>query len=154
MIYQNRASIIEDFHRGIELDDIYVDEKYKLSEIWKFVKLSYDRCCATPFIPPLLPVPDIIVNLTFRNYYEAGYKLLQEREGDKDKNEENYYLMAFVNYLSYDIIMKVCQSMFNDDMIDTVPIILNITCDKDGKMRSKNDIHNEIIESIKGRFEK
>ena len=149
MIYQNRASIIEDFHRGIELDDICVDEKYKFSEIWKFVKLSYDKCCDTPFTPPNLPVPNVIVNLTFQNYYDAGYKLLQEREGDKDKNEDNYHLMAFVNYLSYGIIKKVCQSMFNDDMIEAVPILLNITCDKDGKMRSKNDIHNEIIESIK-----
>ena len=154
MIDKNRTSIIEDFHRGIELDDISVDEKYKFGEIWKFVKLSYDRCCDTPFTPPLLPVPDVIVNLTFRNYYDAGYKLLQEREGEKDKNEDNYHLMAFVNYLSYDIIEKVLQSMFNDDMIEAVPTILNITCDKDGKMRSKNDIHNEIVDRMKKELSK
>lgn len=151
-IYKNRASIIEDFHRGIELNDICVDGDYKFSEIWKIFKYSYAGCCATPFTPPLLPVPNVIVNLTFRNYYDAGYKLLQEREGDKDKNEDNYYLMAFVNYLSYDIIEKVFQFMVNDGMIETAPIILNIYCDQDGKMRSKNDIHNEIVDRMKKEF--
>lgn len=149
MIDKNRTSIIEDFHRGIELDDISVDGNHKFSEIWGFVKWSYDKCCATPFTPPLIPVPNVIVNLAFQNYYDAGYKLLQEREGDKDKNEENYHLMAFVNYLSYDIIKKVIQFMINDGKIETAPNLLNITCDKDGKMRSKTDIHNEIIERVK-----
>ena len=148
-VYKNRTSIIEYFYHGIELDDICVDDNYKLSEIWKFVRYSYNRCCDTPFTPPLLPVPNVIVNLTFRNYYDAGYKLLQERERDKDKNESNYHLMAFVNYLSYDIIEKVIQFMINDGKIETAPIILNITCDKDGKMRSKDDIHNEIVDRMK-----
>ena len=152
MVYVNRASIIEDFHRGIKLDDICVDENHKLSEIWKSFKYSYARCCATPFTPPLLPVPDVIVNFTFRNYYDAGYKLLQEREGNKDKNEDNYYLMAFVNYLSYDIIEKVLQSMFDDGKIKHIPVILNIYCDQDGVMRSKTDIHNKIVGRIKKEF--
>ena len=153
-VYENRTSIIEDFHRGIKLDDISVDEKYKISEIWKSVKYSYARCCDTPFTPPLLPVPDVMVNLTFQNYYDAGYKLLQERERDKDKNEDNYHLMAFVNYLSYDIIKKVIQFMLNDGNIETAPIILNIYCDQDGKMRSKTDIHNEIVDRMKKEFSK
>ena len=148
-VYENRTSIIEDFHRNIDPNDIVIYGDYKLSEIWAFVKYSYDRCCDTPFTPPNLPVPNVIVNLAFQNYYDAGYKLLQEREGNKDKNEDNYHLMAFVNYLSYDIIKKVIQFMIDDGKIETAPILLNITCDKNGKMRSKNDIHNEIIESIK-----
>lgn len=148
-VYKNRTSIIEDFHRNIDLNDIVVDGDYKFSEIWGYIKWSYDKCCATPFTPPLLPVPNVIVNLTFQNYYDAGYKLLQEREGDKDKNEDSYHLMAFVNYLSYDIIKKVIQFMIDDGKIETAPILLNITCDKNGKMRSKNEIHNKIIESIK-----
>lgn len=152
VIYANRASIIEDFHRGIELDDICVDadgKNYKFGKILNSLKYSYARCCATPFTPPLLPVPDVIVNLTFRNYHDAGYKLLQEREGDKDKNEDNYHLMAFVNYLSYDIIKKVLQYMFDDGKIKYIPAILNIYCDQDGVMRSRTDIHNEIVDRMK-----
>lgn len=152
-VYKNRTSIIEDFHRNIDPNDISVGN-YKFGEIWKIVKYSYDRCCNTPFTPPNFPVPNVIVNLTFRNYYDAGYKLLQEREGDKDKNEDNYYLMAFVNYLSYDIIEQVIQYMINDGKIETAPILLNIGCDTGGKMRSKNEIHNGIIESIKRSFAK
>ena len=151
-VYKNRTSIIEDFHRNIDLNDIVVDDNYKFSEIWKFVKYLYARCYDTPFAPPNLPVPNVIVNLTFQNYYDAGYKLLQERERDKDKNEDNYHLMAFVNYLSYDIMEKVIQFMINDGKIETAPIILNIACDKDGKMRSKNDIHNEIVDRMKKEF--
>lgn len=126
--------------------DVFYDISYIVGALYNSTRLVSNYVCDTVFTKMKLPIPDIIINLGFRDY-SIGKTMLENREGEKDKNESNANYMALVNYLSPFILnFMTLNSFFTHTRIYQVYSDVFQIESKDYRLATKDEVSKSIID--------
>lgn len=128
--------------------DVFYDISYIVGALYNATRLVLSYVCDTSFIKMKLPVPNIIINLGFRDY-SIGKSLLENRDGEKDKNESNANYMALVNYLSPFILnFMTLNSFFTHTRIYQVYSDVFQIESKDYRLATMDEVTKSMIDVL------
>ena len=126
--------------------DAFYDVSYIIGALCNSIRLVLNYVCDVSFVKMKLPIPDIIINLGFRDY-SIGKTMLENREGEKDKNESNANYMVLVNYLSPFILnFMTLNSFFTHTRIYQVYSDVFQIESKDYRLATKDEVSKSIID--------